>query len=1097
MNALWNDFKEQLVRNPSGYYEVNLPWKANHPKLPTNEAGSRRRLTSLVRKLTREGNYERYDDVIQEQLEQGVIEMAPIEAKGKEFYLPHKGVIKQSAETTKLRVVYDASAKESSDKPSLNECLYPGPPLQNQLWNILVRARFHPVLLTGDIEKAFLQVRIKEEERDSLRFFWQSPDRDVALVYRFTRALFGMTCSPFLLGGVINEHLKLWETRYPELVKEIRDGLYVDDLMTGGETVETVATKRSRAIEIFKDGTFKLHKWHSNVATLETENGCNSTEEEEISYAKQQLGSSKPDTKLLGLPWDKSKDTLSVETPRKTPATTKRAALSELAKVYDPLGLISPVTLAAKQLYREMCESKIPWDGELPESIKKRWEKWQDEISTNITVPRTLAPIFHPITAVTLHSFGDASKVGVSAAVYAVVQQEDNRTQGLVCSKSRLAKKNLSIPRLELVAAHMASNLVSNVERSIDKVKVSSVHCWSDSTVTLYWLNGRGEYRQFVSNRVAKIKEREHIQWHHVPTEDNPADLGSRGGKCTQNQLWQNGPDWLADPNKWPPNVVLEPSPESSAEAKTVRNIFTTTTATMRGADEFDELLQAHALHRVLRIGAWIRRFVENCRHSINDRNFGPLVTAEIDVQRLWWIRRAQGDAAGNDEIKRDTVNLNLQPNGGGILECRGRIEGEYPIYVPREHPFTSKLVEQAHLSTLHGGVAMTMAKIRETFWVPKLRRLVKRVRSSCWGCKRFRVRSFENPPPGSLPVTRTQGSTPFEAVGVDFAGPIRYKTKGKKTKKSYLVLYGCSLTRAVHLEVLKTLEVGDFLASFKRFIARRGRPKVIYSDNGATFKAADRWLKKVQKDEKLNEFLSERVIQWRFNLSRAPWWGGQYERLIGLFKRAFYKTIGNGTVTYEELEDVVLDVEVALNNRPLSYLEDDVELPVLTPNSLLNVNPVQVPELKAHHLENEDLRKRAKFLRKCKQAMWRRWSREYVRSLRERHVNATGKQAAVPRRGSVVIIQDENKNRNVWKLGVVTDLVIGKDGVVRGARVKTPNGILERAVQHLYPLELTCDESKFRKPNPTAPTFQPRAVRDAAAAARLRMQDFAENELA
>ena len=386
-NVVYDDFKEQLVRNPSGYYEVNLPWKANHPKLPTNEAGSRRRLTSLVRKLTREGNYERYDDVIQEQLEQGVIEMAPIEAKGKEFYLPHKGVIKQSAETTKLRVVYDASAKESSDKPSLNECLYPGPPLQNQLWNILVRARFHPVLLTGDIEKAFLQVRIKEEERDSLRFFWQSPDRDVALVYRFSRALFGMTCSPFLLGGVINEHLKLWETRYPELVKEIRDGLYVDDLMTGGETIETVATKRSRAIEIFKDGTFKLHKWHSNVATLETENGCNSTEEEEISYAKQQLGSSKPDTKLLGLPWDKSKDTLSVETPRKTPATTKRAALSELAKVYDPLGLISPVTLAAKQLYREMCESKIPWDGELPESIKKRWEKWQDDISTNITVP--------------------------------------------------------------------------------------------------------------------------------------------------------------------------------------------------------------------------------------------------------------------------------------------------------------------------------------------------------------------------------------------------------------------------------------------------------------------------------------------------------------------------------------------------------------------------------------------------------------------------------------------------------------------------------------------------------------------------------------
>ena len=129
---------------------------------------------------------------------------------------------------------------------------------------------------------------------------------------------------------------------------------------------------------------------------------------------------------------------------------------------------------------------KVTWDGELPESLKKRWIEWQDEISTSITVPRTLAPSFDPITAGTLHGFGDASEVGVSATVYAVVQQGDNTTQCLVCSKSRLAKKNLSIPRLELVAAHMTSNLVSNVERSIDMVKVSSVHCWSDSTVVLY-----------------------------------------------------------------------------------------------------------------------------------------------------------------------------------------------------------------------------------------------------------------------------------------------------------------------------------------------------------------------------------------------------------------------------------------------------------------------------------------------------------------------------------------------------------------------------------------------------------------------------------
>ncbi len=184
---------------------------------------------------------------------------------------------------------------------------------------------------------------------------------------------------------------------------------------------------------------------------------------------------------------------------------------------------------------------------ELPEEIKKRWIERQKEMRTKITVPCTLTPVNHQITAVTLHGFGDASKNGVSAAVYAVVQQGETTTQGLVCSKSRLAKMNLSIPRLELVVAHMAANLVTNVEWAIETTKLSAVNCWSDSTVVLYWINGQGEYRQFVANRLAKTKEHAHIQWRQVFTEENPADLGSRGGACAGKKLWQSGPQWLSD----------------------------------------------------------------------------------------------------------------------------------------------------------------------------------------------------------------------------------------------------------------------------------------------------------------------------------------------------------------------------------------------------------------------------------------------------------------------------------------------------------------------------------------------------------------------
>ena len=399
------------------------------------------------------------------------------------------------------------------------------------------------------------------------------------------------------------------------------------------------------------------------------------------------------------------------------------------------------------------------------------------------------------------------------------------------------------------------------------------------------------------------------------------------------------------------------------------------------------------------------------------------------------------------------------------------------------------------HLATLHGGIGLTMAKVRELYWVPRLRRLVKKVRGKCWGCKRFRTKAFQSPAPGNLPNTRTTGTTPYQVIGVDFAGPIRYRGKSKAAKKAYLALYGCSLTRGVYLDVLQSLEIEDFIISLKRFVARRGRPRLIYSDNGATFKAAAKWLKGAQHSEKFNDYLAQHSITWQFNLSRAPWWGGQIERLIGLFKNAFYKTIGNATLRWSELEELVLDVEIALNNRPLSYVEDDLQQPLLTPNSMLNLNPNDLPSLEPHQIANMDLRKRARYLARCKEMVWSRWSKEYVRNLREQHRRAGGKQTPHPSVGDMVIMKGDAKNRNQWKLGVVEDLIKGRDGITRGAKIKTSNGVLERAIQHICPLELSCDRLPPATLNPTATEFLPRSQRDAAAATRLRIQNIADEE--
>ena len=1095
---VYKEFREQLTRDPEkGWYETGLPWKGDHPPLPANKEGSLRRLHTQLSKLRRMGKLGEYDAVIRDQLKEDVVEPAPLQATGKEFYMPHRAVIKETAETAKMRVVYDCSARGAKEAPSLNDCLEPGPALQNKIYDVLVRGRFHSVAFAGDMRQAFLQVRIREGERDALRFHWLRDLHSTQVqVFRFTRALFGLAPSPFLLGGVIEQHLESWSEKLPQSVAEILRSLYVDDLISGGPTVTKAKELKCDAVTIFSDASFQLHKWHSNVPELE-ENPRDCVTDSDDTYAKQQLSAnvSGEGSKLLGLKWDKVADTLAITFPQERAEPTKRGILGKLARIYDPLGLVSPTTLQGKFIYREACELKQAWDAPLPDALAVRWKRWESALPENIVVTRTFSPYREPIDAVELHAFGDASGRGVAAAVYAVVRQDSGTTQGLVAAKARLAKQRLTIPRLELVAGHMAVNSVDNIRHALDGFPVTSVHCWLDSSVALHWIRGNGKYRQFVANRVKKINEHEINEWRHVPTDQNPADLGSRGGSVTDADLWWNGPNWLQDRHAWPPNPVTAASEVTEAESKIVREVLAAVTVDQK-QDEFDQLLEKHDLRKVLRVCAWVERFVRNSRRS-TPSIAGPITTAEIEARTTWWIRRVQTRAQSTPKLVSDKLQLNLQPNGSEILECRGRIQGRYPIYLPDDCVFTEKLVRHAHLGTLHGGLGLTMAEVREKYWIPRLRKLTKKVVKSCWGCKRFQAVAQATPPPGLLPTERTEGSGAFEIIGVDFAGPIKYRLSPRVEGKAYLVLYACSLSRAMYLEVLPSQETATFLGSFKRLVARRGRPAKVFSDNGKTFVGAARWLKQIQSDEKVQSYLSDEGITWSFNLSRAPWWGGQFERLIGLFKRAFYKTIGGGLLTWTELSEVVLEVETQLNRRPLSYVEEDVQLPLLTPASFLFQRSIRLPEQETWREENVDLRRRAKYLKSCKDALWKRWSREYLSALRERHNCKVGGKTCTLKVGDVVIVRGDESNRGKWSLGVVVDLFEGRDGVVRAAKLRAGKSFLERPVQHLFPLELACDNpERIRNtidPNPEPRPSRPR--RDAAVAAGLRIQDALQEE--
>ena len=179
-------------------------------------------------------------------------------------------------------------------------------------------------------------------------------------------------------------------------------------------------------------------------------------------------------------------------------------------------------------------------------------------------------------------------------------------------------------------------------------------------------------------------------------------------------------------------------------------------------------------------------------------------------------IKRSQSECEVLETFKDDSTRLNLQKNDKGIYVCKGRIQGEYPVYLPARHVLSETVVRQAHVNTMHGGVDLIMSKVGEKYWIPKFHALAKKILSHCYECKRFHTAPEPSPPQGNL---RKKEPAPFDVVGVDYTGPIYYRNK-KKKHKSYIVVYTCSLTRGLHLEVLRNLSCEELLASLKRFVA-------------------------------------------------------------------------------------------------------------------------------------------------------------------------------------------------------------------------------------------------------------------------------------
>ena len=348
-------------------YRVKLPWKEGEFDIPNNKEYAEQRLKTLMKRLEKNPEVlKEYDLIMKEQLANNIMEPVEETEKKEVHYLPHHPVVRESAETTKVRIVYDASAKARKGDKSLNECLHTGPSLTPLLYDVLLRMRAHPIMLVADIEKAFLQIEIDKDDRDYLRLFWfedLNDDNKRVKEYRFTRVIFGEGPSPFLLCGTLNHHLAKYQEEDREFVERLKKSLYVDDAIIGCDTVEDGIIMFQKASARLKEGGFTLRKWNSsNEKVREFITKSQTTEVQ--SFARQ-TELEKDSTKVLGLKWDQKNDKLAIKLESKTSdirierTVKKRNMLSRVSEIFDPLGVASPITYQGKDIQRALTPSDL------------------------------------------------------------------------------------------------------------------------------------------------------------------------------------------------------------------------------------------------------------------------------------------------------------------------------------------------------------------------------------------------------------------------------------------------------------------------------------------------------------------------------------------------------------------------------------------------------------------------------------------------------------------------------------------------------------------------------------------------------------------
>ncbi|XP_055367455.1 uncharacterized protein LOC114862962 [Betta splendens] len=1063
----------KVYRDEDNSWVAPLPFREPRQRLPNNKEQAISRFTSLKRTMKRKPEMQQqYVEFMGRIFANGHAEVAPQLKENEEcWYLPTFGVY-HPQKPNQIRVFFDSSAQWSGT--SLNDVLLKGPDLNNSLLGVLLRFRKEKVAVLADIQQMFHCFLVHEDHRNFLRFLWHK-DNDInkeVVEYRMRVHVFGNSPSPAVAVYGLRRAIREGAQRYGEdTVKFVERHFYVDDGLISVSTEAEAIDLLKRTQASLAESNLCLHKLVSNCQAV-TE--AFSPEDCAVVKNLDLSGKDTPTQRSLGLLWEIRTDTFTFSVPPNNKLFTRRGVLSTVSSIFDPLGLIAPVTIQGRAILRELTSEQSDWDTPLPADRLNQWEAWRNSLQDlkQLHVPRIYtAASPSETTYKELCVFSDASVKAIGAVAYLRTVQEHGHVEvGFIMGKAKLApQSDPTVPRLELCAAVLAVEMADLIQDELD-LELDAVKFYTDSKVVLgYICNESKRFYLYVHNRVQRIRMSSRPeQWNYVHTEKNPADHASRSVPASHlaQTSWFTGPDFL----RKTPVEETQPSPsfeliepETDVEIRPeVRTCATFLDSKVLTSERFQRFSTFTSLVRSI---ASLIHIAKSYNHSVqNSKCKGwhicnlPHTQEERDQAKDVIFKATQISAFAKERAALHTNKMiptnsclrTLNPildNGllvlGGRLKYSGLTSVEKnPIILPKRNHISVLLTRYYHEQVKHQGRHLTEGAIRAAgLWILGGKALVNSVLHKCVICRKLRGKQEEQHM-SDLPPERLQVCPPFTYVGLDVFGPwsvnIRRTRGGQAGSKRWAIMFSCMSSRAVHIEVIESMDTSSCINALRRFFALRGPAKQLRSDCGTNFIGAS---KELGMDKRMHSYLSEQGCTWVFNPPHASHMGGSWERMIGIARRILDSMFlqQNIRLTHEVLCTLMAEVTAIMNGRPLTPVSSDPENPFILSPSMLLTQKVGVPPPLGEFSDKDLHTKQWRQVQTLADQFWTRWKKEYLHTLQCRQ-----KWTEIRRNlqvGDLVLLKDKQVARNCWPMARVTATFPGKDEHVRKIELQTTEG--------------------------------------------------------